>query len=211
MKNNLAQRNMFQAIEQQARKLRSCTLAQLQASIRAGGQSGWEKAVDSFWETPFVIKTRTRGRCVPEWNSGGAVTYAEAMSLLKKGYTVFVEFANLRSATVSVMPGPGMRARLVGIHFMSLPGPNGQTESEFQPIVQCLFDMSGFREMNGLLDSLVLYPKTEDGHEMVTMPLSCRYPQNGRIEASVFGGPKTPCELFDIVGLTCRELSKKKI
>ena len=127
------------------------------------------------------------------------------MSLLKKGYTVFVEFENLRNSTVSVMPGPGMRAKLVGVRFVNLPGPAGIKESGFNPVVQCLFDMSGFERMNGWFESAILYPKSKDESTMVTLPKSFRYPKNGRIEISGFGTHKTTCELFRIVGLTCKK------
>lgn len=189
-------------VEQTARQQKVFSKESLQKDLP--NERRYQEAIEAFWNSLMVLKNGEHGHCVPAEQSGGTNQYSEVMTLLKKGYSVYVEFTDLKNATGYPLPGNGMRAKIVSVQEIKLPEPPGLAKSTFIPVIACEFDFSGFRDYNKHLASIVTYPEKDGAINTVSLIDSVCYPQDEMLRLETFGELNGPTKaLFRVVGLTC--------
>ncbi len=189
-------------VEQIARQQKVFSKRSLQKSLP--GEEKYQKAIEGFWNSLMVLKNGGRGHCVPVGQSGGTKHYSEVVTLLEKGYSVYIEFASLKNATGYPLPGKGMRAKIVSLQEIRLPEPPGLTKSTFVPVITCEFDFSGFKDYNKHLASVITYPEKDGAINTASLLDSICYPKDEMLRLETFGRLEDSTkEFFRVVGLTC--------
>lgn len=194
-------KELLLSVERTARTQKTFTLESLRAELPK--EKKYEEAIRAFYESAVVVQHGGRGRCVPAGQRGGTKQYKGIAELLEKGYSVYVEFTNLKQATGYPLPGEGMRAQIVNIVPIALPEPDGLTERTFKPVLSFEFDFSGFNRYNKNLASIIDYPEKKGEINSVSLMNSIEYPADEKLQVEVFGTLETPISLFRIIGITC--------